>query len=51
MDSLSLAILVTLKNRNAKVHKDAFEPKVSINGQPHDYWLKPKCKYLDLQKQ
>ena len=42
---------VTLKNRNAKVHKDAFEPKVSINGQPHDYWLKPKCRYLDLQKQ
>ena len=42
---------ISLKKRNIKVHKDAFESKVFINGQPRDYWLRPKSRYLDLQKQ
>jgi len=42
---------VSFKNRNIKVHKDAFEPKVFLNGQPREYWLLPKKRYLDLQKQ
>ena len=41
---------VSLKNRNIKVHKDAFESKVFINGKPRDYWLRPTGKFLNLQK-
>lgn len=42
---------VSIENRKIKVHKDAFEQTVFINGQPRDYWLRPKNRYLDLQKQ
>ena len=41
---------VSFKNRNIKVHKDAFESKVFINGKPRDYWLRPTGKFLNLQK-
>lgn len=41
---------VSFKNRNIKVHKDAFESKVFINGKPRDYWLRPTEKFLNLQK-
>ncbi len=43
-------ISVSFKNRNIKVHKDAFESKVFINGKPRDYWLRPTGKYLNFLK-
>lgn len=43
-------ITVSFKNRNIKVHKDAFESKVFINGKPRDYWLRPTGKYLNFLK-
>ena len=43
-------ISVSIKNRNIKVHKDAFESKVFINGKPRDYWLRPTGKYLNFLK-
>lgn len=43
-------ISVSFKNRNIKVHKDAFESKVFINGKPRDYWLRSTGKYLNFLK-
>lgn len=41
---------VTINNKEARVHKLAFEQEVLINGKPRDYWMPIKGDYLDLQK-
>ena len=41
---------VTINNKNAKIHKTAFDYNVLINGKPLTYWLRPTGKYLNLQK-
>lgn len=42
---------VTIKNKKTQVHEKAFDLQVIINGRPLDYWIHPKRKYLDLQKE
>lgn len=42
---------VTIVNKNAEIHKAAFDNNVIINGKPLDYWYPEEGKYLNLQKQ
>ena len=41
---------VTINNKEARVHKLAFEQEVLINGKPRDYWMPIEGDYLDLQR-
>lgn len=42
---------VTIVNKNAEIHKAAFDNNIIINGKPLDYWYPEEGKYLNLQKQ